>query len=52
MTQMETWAVFSGGDLLLGAIGLVGLISVLVVITAASSNVTKREISIKNRKND
>jgi hypothetical protein len=42
---METWSVFSGSDIGLALIGLAGLVSVIVVMTAATGNVGKREIS-------
>ena len=40
---METWSVFYGNDLAIGILGAVGLLSVVVVITTASSRVDKRE---------
>jgi hypothetical protein len=40
---METWSVFYGNDLAIGILGAVGLLSVVAVITTASSRVDKRE---------
>jgi hypothetical protein len=41
---METWNLFTGSDILLGLIGAAGLLSVIVVLSTASSNVSKREV--------
>jgi len=46
---METWSVFSGTDIGLALIGLAGLMSVVVVLRTAFSNVNTRERNLKNR---
>jgi hypothetical protein len=44
---METWAIFTGTDLALAVIGLVGFASVAIVMATASGNVAKREITLR-----
>jgi len=44
---METWSNFSASDIALALIGLAGLASVVVVFSTASSNVNKREVSLR-----
>ena len=41
---METWNLFTGNDILLGLIGAAGFLSVIAVLSTASSNVSKREV--------
>jgi hypothetical protein len=40
---METWNIFYGNDVVIGLLGALGFISMLVVISSASSKVDKRE---------
>lgn len=47
---METWSLFTGNDIAVAALGMLGLVSVVVVVSTAANNVTKREISLRNRK--
>jgi hypothetical protein len=44
---METWSLFTASDLTLALIGMLGLLSVGVVLRTASRNVDTRE---RNRK--
>jgi len=44
---METWSVFSGSDIALAVLGLVGFASVAIVVSTASSRVNKREITLR-----
>ena len=48
---METWALFSGSDIFLAVLGILGFASVFTVLRTASRNVNKREMNIKNRRN-
>ena len=41
--MIETWNVFSYGDILLGLVGAVGFLGVISTIVIASGNVDKRE---------
>lgn len=43
---METWATFTGSDIALAVIGLVGLASVVIVFATATGNVAKREVTL------
>lgn len=47
---METWATFSGTDLALAAVGLIGFASVVITLATATSRVTDREIERKMKK--
>lgn len=40
---MNTWELFTGNDILLAVIGLVGFGSVVIVLRTALRNVNKRE---------
>lgn len=40
---METWELFTGNDILLAVIGLVGFGSVVIVLRTALRNVNRRE---------
>ena len=40
---MDTWELFTGNDILLALIGLVGFGSVVIVLRTALRNVNKRE---------
>ena len=40
---METWNIFYGNDVVIGLLGALGFISMLVVISSASTKVDKRE---------
>ena len=45
--SVSTWTLFTGSDLALAVIGLIGLLSVVVVFSTASGNVAKRELSLR-----
>ena len=40
---MDTWEIFTGNDILLAVIGLVGFGSVVIVLRTALRNVNRRE---------
>ena len=40
---METWNIFYGNDVAIGLLGALGFVSMIVVVSAASSKVDKRE---------
>ena len=42
---METWNLFTGSDFVLAGIGLVGLVSVVIVLRSAFGKVNNREVS-------
>jgi len=44
---METWSVFSGSDLTLALVGLIGFASVAIVLRTAFGNTTKRELTLR-----
>ena len=44
---METWNLFSTHDLLVAVIGIVGILSVFIVLGSASGKVNKREVTMK-----
>lgn len=44
---METWALFTGTDIALAILGLIGFASVAIVMATASGKVAKREISLR-----
>lgn len=44
---METWSVFSGSDLILALVGLIGFASVAIVLRTAFGNVAKRELTLR-----
>jgi type II secretory pathway pseudopilin PulG len=44
---METWNLFSTNDLLVAVIGIVGILSVFIVLGSASGKVNKREVTMK-----
>jgi hypothetical protein len=44
---METWSLFTASDLGLALIGVAGLVSVVVVLSTAFGNVSKREINLR-----
>lgn len=44
---MQTWSVFSSSDLALAILGMLGLLSVGVVLRTATRNVDTRERAIR-----
>ncbi len=46
-TPMETWSLFTASDLALAVLGMLGLLSVGVVLRTASRNVDTRERNIR-----
>jgi len=48
MPSVSTWTLFTGSDIALASIGLLGLLSVAVVLRTATRNVDTLE---RNRKN-
>ena len=45
---MQTWSLFTASDLALAVLGVLGLLSVVVVLRTAGRNVDIRERSRKN----
>lgn len=43
----ETWNLFSQSDIIIAVLGALGLVSVIIVLATASSNVNKREVDIR-----
>lgn len=44
----ETWNIFSQSDIIVAILGALGLASVVIVFSTASSNVNKREVDIRS----
>ena len=44
---METWSLFSGSDIALAVLGLIGFASVVIVVSTASSRVNNRELTLR-----
>lgn len=44
----ETWNIFTQSDIALAIIGALGLASVIIVMSTASSKVNKREVDIRS----
>ena len=44
---MDTWNLFSGSDIALAVLGLVGFASVVIVVSTASSRVNNRELTLR-----
>jgi hypothetical protein len=44
---METWSLFTASDLALAILGMLGLLSVVIVLRTASRNVDVRERGLR-----
>lgn len=44
---MDTWNLFSGSDIALAVLGLIGFASVVIVVSTASSRVNNRELTLR-----
>ena len=47
---MDTWNAFYGNDLAISIVGLVGVLSMIVVVTVATLKVTRNEEALRQKK--